>query len=122
MNLNLNLWLWLLFLSILFWCVIEGEYYAVLSSGLKRGHRRLMRVLCRIHRLLLIRWLRGLILALKIFYALRQVRIRFFNFFVVHKFETDAIWLTMPNDGTERRGRPSASESPTDMARPRSLQ
>jgi len=29
---------------------------------------------------------------------------------------------TQPNDGTERRGRPAASESPTDVARPRSLQ
>jgi len=30
--------------------------------------------------------------------------------------------LTMPNDRTERRGRPKASELATDVARPRSLQ
>lgn len=35
---------------------------------------------------------------------------------------TELLRLLPQNDGTERRGRPAASESPTDVARPRSLQ
>ena len=86
-------------LGFCWWCgAVERKAHAVMACGLKFGERRLVTLLCRIHRLLLIRWLRGLILALKILYSLRQIRNRLLNFVVVHKFETDALWLTMPND------------------------
>ena len=91
------MWLWFFFL-VVSWCFIRREIHFAVLFCLIRSKRRLMCFLGRLHRLLIIRWLKGRILALKILHALLQVRNRFVNMFVAHKYPIRSIIWCPPND------------------------
>jgi hypothetical protein len=85
-------WFGMVLLLLFLWCCIEREQHLALALGVKRGERRLVRILRRLHTNLLIRWLRGRILALQLLYAFLEVRNRTLNVFRAHKLETGPIW------------------------------
>ena len=81
-----------------------GEHWAIQADihlaemfCLKRNLRRFVRFLRRVHTNLLIRWLRGQILALKILNALFEFRNRLLNCFVAHKYVCGPMWPWTPN-------------------------